>query len=56
MEERTVEFEIGRRHGVVCGEGHGGEEVSAKIAGIGVEDDEGDAPVENIIVDELEVC
>ncbi len=53
MEEGAVELEGGRGVGVVWGEVHFGFEVAAVIEGIGVDDDEGDVPVENVVLVEL---
>ncbi len=53
MEEGAVELEGGRGVGVVWGEVHLGFEVAAVIEGIGVDDDEGDVPVENVVLVEL---
>lgn len=54
MKERPVELEGGRGVGVVVGEIHLGFEVTAVIKGIGVDDNESDVPVENIIIVELQ--
>lgn len=43
--ERVGELELGWGVGVVGGEFHGGEEVTAIVEGVGVDDDEGDGPV-----------
>ena len=51
----SIEAEIGRRVGVVAGELHGGFEVAAVVGGVRVEDDEGDAPFEDVFVDEGDV-
>ena len=53
MEERPVELEGRRGVGVVLGEVHLGFEVSAVVQGIGVDDDESNVPVEDIIVVKL---
>ena len=39
--------------GIVAREGHFGLEVAAVVHGLLVEDDEGDAPLEDIVVDQL---
>ena len=54
MEEGAVELEGGRGVGVVLGEIHLGFEVAAVVERIGVDDDEGDVPVENVVVVELQ--
>lgn len=54
MEEGAVELEGGRGVGVVVGEVHLGFEVAAVVERIGVDDDEGDVPVEDVVVVELE--
>lgn len=51
--EGVGELELGRGVGVVGGEFHGGEEVAAVIEGIGVDDYEGDVPVEDVFFFEL---
>ena len=53
MEEGSVELEGGRGVGVVLGEVHLGFEISAVVEGIGVDDDESNVPVEDVIVVEL---
>ena len=53
MEEGPVELERGRVVGVVWREGHLGFEVAAVIEGIGVNDNEGDIPVKDVIIVEL---
>ena len=53
MEEGPVELEGGRGVGVVLGEGHFGFEVAAVIERIGIDDDEGNVPVEDVIIVEL---
>ena len=53
MEEGPVELERGWCVGVVLGESHFGFEVAAVIEGIGIDDDEGNVPVEDIIIVEL---
>ena len=51
-----VELEGGWGVGVVGGEGHFGFEVAAVVEGVGVDDYEGDIPVEYVFVVELVIC
>lgn len=51
--ERVGELEFGRGIRVVGGELHVGEEVAAVVPGVGVDDDEGDLPVEDVVVFQL---
>lgn len=53
MEEGALELEGGRGVGVVLGEVHLGFEVATIVERIGVNDDEGDVPVEDIVLVEL---
>ena len=53
MKEGSVELERGRGVGIVLGESHFGFEVAAVIERIGVDDDEGNVPVEDVIMVEL---
>ena len=54
MVEGPAELEGGRRVGVVLGEVHLGFEVATVVEGVGVDDDESDVPVEDVIVVELQ--
>lgn len=54
MEKGAVELERRRCVGVVGGEVHLGFEVATVIERIGVDDDESDVPVEDIIIVELQ--
>lgn len=54
MVESLAELEGGRGVGVVLGEVHLGFEVATVVEGIGVDDDESDVPVEDVIVVELQ--
>lgn len=51
--ERASELEGGRGVRVVGGELHGGEEISAVVEGIRVYDDDGDFPIEDVVILEL---
>lgn len=53
MEEGPVELERGRGVGVVWRESHLGFEVAAVIERIGIDDDEGNVPVEDVIIVKL---
>ena len=54
MIEGPVKLERGRVVRVVAWEVHLGFEVAAVIEGIGVDDDESDVPVEDVIIVELQ--
>ena len=54
MEEGAVELERGRSVWVILGEIHLGFEVATVVEGIRVDDDEGDVPVEDVIIVELQ--
>ena len=49
-----VDLDGGRGVGVVLGEVHLGFEVATVVEGIGVDDDESNVPVEDVIVVELQ--
>lgn len=53
MVEGTGELEFGWGIRVVGREFHVGQEVTAVIPGVGVDDDEGDLPVEDVVVFQL---
>lgn len=53
VEEGAVELEGGRCVGVVWGEVHVGAEIAGVVEGGGVDDYEGDVPVEDVVVVEL---
>lgn len=53
MEEGAVELEGGRGIGVVLREIHLGLEIATIVEGIRVDDDEGDVPVEDVVLVEL---
>lgn len=53
MEEGALELEGGRGVGVVLREVHLGFEVATIVERIGVNDDEGDVPVEDVVLVEL---
>ena len=53
MKEGPVELERGRVVGVVFGESHFGFEVATVIERVGIDDDEGNVPVEDGILVEL---
>ena len=53
--ERAHELEVGGRVGVVGGELHDGFEVAAVVERVRVEGHEGDAPFEDVLVDEGDV-
>lgn len=55
MPERAFEAEVWRRVGVVGGEGEAGFEVAAVVEGVRVEDYEGHAPGEDVVVEEGDV-
>lgn len=50
MVERAGELELGWGIGVVGGKFHVSEEVTAVVEGVGVDDYEGDGPVQDVIV------
>lgn len=50
MVERAGELELGWGVRVVGGKFHVGEEVTTVVEGVGVDDDKGDGPVEDIVV------
>ena len=52
--EGVGELEFRGGVGVVFGEFHAGEEVAAIVEGVGVNDDEGDGPVEDVVLVELQ--
>ena len=54
MVESPVELEGGRGVGVVLGEVHLGFEVATVVERVGVDDDESDVPVEDVIIVELQ--
>ena len=54
VEKRAVELERGRGVGVIEGKGHLGSEVAAVVERIGVDDYEGDVPVVDVIIVELQ--
>lgn len=54
MEKGSAELERGGGVRVIVGEIHLGFEVAAVIQGIGVDDDESDVPVEDVIIVELQ--
>lgn len=54
MEEGAVELERGRGVGVVLGEVHLGFEVATVVERVGVDDDEGDVPIEDVVLVELQ--
>lgn len=56
MEESPVELERGRGVGVIVGEVHLGFEITTIIERIGVDDDESNVPIKDIIVIELQRC
>lgn len=53
MEEGPIELEGRRGIRVVVGEAHLGFEVATVVEGIRVDDDEGDVPVEDVIIMKL---
>lgn len=53
MEEGPVELERGRGVRVVVGEVHLGFEVATVVEGIRVDNDEGNIPVEDVIIVQL---
>lgn len=54
VEEGAVELEGGRGVGVVLGEVHLGFEVATVVERVGVDDDEGDVPIEDVVLVELQ--
>ena len=54
MEEGPVELEGWRGVGVVLGKIHLGFEVATVIERVGVDDDKGDVPIENVVLVELQ--
>lgn len=54
VEEGAVELEGGRGVGVVLGEVHPGFEVATVVERVGVDDDEGDVPIEDVVLVELQ--
>ena len=54
MVESPAELEGGRGVGVVLGEVHLGFEIATVVERVGVDDDESDVPVEDVIVVELQ--
>ena len=56
MEESAVELERGRGVRVIVGEVHLGFEITTIIERIGVDDDESNVPIKDIIIIELQRC
>lgn len=56
MEESPVKLERGRGVGVIVGEIHLGFEITTVIERIGVDDDESNVPIKDIIAVELQRC
>ena len=54
MVESPAELEGGRGVGIVVGEVHLGFEVATVVEGIGIDDDESDVPVEDVIAVKLQ--
>ena len=55
MPERALEPEVWGLVGVVFGEFHRGFEVAAVVEGVRVEDNKGDTPFEDVVMDEGDV-